>query len=105
MSHNNVLPILVLSALMAAPMVSIAEENMLEKTGEYINDASLTAAVKTALMADEGLKSFDISVTTTHQKVQLTGAVANQEIIEQAGKVAKSIKGVKAVENNLVIKK
>ena len=46
--------------------------------GTKVDDAVITSSVKTALLAEPGIKSFDISVLTYKGEVQLTGFVNNQ---------------------------
>ncbi len=73
--------------------------------GTKIDDASVTGRVKTALLADPGIKSFDISVVTFKGEVQLTGFVNNEEQIEQAGKLARAAEGATGLKNELMVKK
>jgi hyperosmotically inducible protein len=73
--------------------------------GTKVDDASVTGRVKTALLADPGIKSFDISVVTFKGEVQLTGFVNNQEQIEQAGKLASAAEGATSLKNELMVKK
>lgn len=73
--------------------------------GTKIDDASVTGRVKTALLADPGIKSFDISVVTFKGEVQLTGFVNNAEQIEQAGKLASAAEGATSLKNELMVKK
>lgn len=73
--------------------------------GTKIDDATVTGRVKTALLADPAIKSFDISVVTFKGEVQLTGFVNSQEQIDQAGKLASAAEGATSVKNELMIKK
>lgn len=73
--------------------------------GTKVDDASVTGRVKTALLADPGIKSFDISVVTFKGEVQLTGFVNNKEQIEQAGKLASAAEGATSLKNELMVKK
>jgi hyperosmotically inducible protein len=72
--------------------------------GTKIDDAAVTGRVKTALLADPAIKSFDISVLTFKGEVQLTGFVNNKEQIEQAGRLASAAEGVSSVKNELMVK-
>jgi hyperosmotically inducible periplasmic protein len=72
--------------------------------GTKIDDASVTGRVKTALLADPDIKSFDISVVTFKGEVQLTGFVNNQGQIDQAKKIASAAEGASSVKNELMIK-
>ena len=73
--------------------------------GTKIDDASVTGRVKTALLADPDIKSFDISVVTFKGEVQLTGFVNNQAQIDQAGKLASAAEGATSLKNELMVKK
>ena len=75
-----------------------------ESTGEYVDDAVITSKVKAALLGDAGLKSFDISVETYKDAVQLSGFVNSDQVKARAGQVAAGISGVRSVRNNLVVK-
>ncbi len=73
--------------------------------GGKVDDTLVTTKVKTALLADEGIKSLDIAVITRQGEVQLSGFVNNQTQIDRAMEVARSIEGVRAVSNEMSIKK
>ncbi len=75
-----------------------------ESTGEYVDDAAITSKVKAALLGDLGLKSFEISVETYKDVVQLAGFVNSDQVRAHAGEVAAGISGVRSVQNNLVVK-
>lgn len=72
--------------------------------GTKIDDATVTGRVKSALLADPGIKSFDISVLTLKGEVQLTGFVNNQGQIDQATQIARAAEGATGVKNELTIK-
>jgi len=71
--------------------------------GTKIDDATVTGRVKTALLADPDIKSFDISVLTFKGEVQLTGFVSNQGQIDQATQIARATEGASSVKNELSI--
>lgn len=72
--------------------------------GTKIDDGVITAKVKTALMADETVKSTDIAVVTRDGQVQLSGFVNNQSQIDHALEVTRGIEGVVQVGNDMSIK-
>ena len=76
-----------------------------ESTGEYVDDSVITTKVKSLLAADDFLKSFEISIETYNGTVQLSGFVDSQKAIDKAGEIARGVKGVKSVKNNLNVKK
>jgi len=76
-----------------------------QTTGGAIDDSSITAKVKSALVDSDATKAGDIKVETRGGVVQLSGFVSNQAQKDAATKVAQSVTGVKAVNNGLGIKK
>lgn len=72
--------------------------------GTKLDDAAVTGRVKTALLADPDIKSFDISVLTFKGVVQLTGFVNSQAQIDQATQIAAAAEGASSVKNELLIK-
>jgi hyperosmotically inducible periplasmic protein len=73
--------------------------------GGKVDDTLITAKVKTALLADESIKSLDIAVITRQGDVQLSGFVNNQSQIDRAIAVVSSIAGVSHVSNEMSVKK
>jgi osmotically-inducible protein OsmY len=94
---------LILIMLIAA-LVSCASTSKKESTGEYVDDSVITTKVKSQLAGDDFLKSFQISVETYKGTVQLSGFVNTQKAVDKAGQIARNVKGVKSVKNNLVVK-
>jgi hyperosmotically inducible protein len=72
--------------------------------GRSIDDATLTAKVKGALIENPATKARDIDVTTNGGVVQLNGYVDNQTQSTKAADIARAIDGVKEVQNNLEVK-
>jgi hyperosmotically inducible periplasmic protein len=75
-----------------------------DSTGEYVDDTVITTKVKSALLGDEAVKSFAISVETVKGVVQLSGFVNNADQKSAAGRAASAVPGVKQVHNNLIVK-
>lgn len=75
-----------------------------ESVGQYIDDAALTANVKAAIVADPRLKAGEINVETYQGTVQLSGFVAQADDVAKAAQVARTVKGVKSVKNDLRLK-
>ena len=72
--------------------------------GNKIDASLITGKVKAALLADTRIKSFDIAVVTRKDEVQLSGFVNNQDQIDRAIEVARSVEGVRTVTNEMRIK-
>lgn len=73
--------------------------------GNTVDDGIITAKVKSALLADPNVKSFDIAVVTRKGDVQLSGFVDSQAQIDQAMDLARKVEGVATVGNEMSIKK
>ena len=75
-----------------------------QSTGEYVDDAAITAKVKAALVRDPVVKALDVEVETFKSTVQLSGFVDTPEQKAQAERVAASVNGVQNVRNNITLK-
>jgi osmotically-inducible protein OsmY len=74
-------------------------------TGETMDDASLTAKVKTEIAKEQGLgDALAINVDTYRQVVSLSGFVNNQDQAQKAADCARRVPGVREVKNNLQTK-
>ena len=92
------------AVFLAAALVSIvgcAATANRESTGEYVDDAVVTAKVKAAILDQPQLKSSEIHVDTFKGVVRLRGVVASQPTIDKAGEVARRVEGVKSVKNDM----
>jgi len=75
-----------------------------ESTGEYFDDSVITSKVKTAIFAEETLKVAEINVETFKGVVQLSGFVNSRGDIDKAVEVARQVKGVTSVKNDMRVK-
>ena len=87
-----------------AKRLIIASVDKKESAGEFIDDSVITTKVKAAILEEPLLKSLQINVKSYKGVVQLSGFVDSVEIVNRAGEVAGSIKGVKGVKNGLNVK-
>jgi osmotically-inducible protein OsmY len=71
--------------------------------GSFLDDAAITAKVKTAIFNEPGLKTIGISVRTEDHVVELSGSVKSRLERVKAGEVAKKVDGVKRVKNDLKV--
>ena len=101
--RNTVVCFLMILALIAT-FAACAATRTQESTGEYVDDSVITTKVKSLLAEDDFLKSFQIGVETFKGVVQLSGFVNSQEAIDKAVKITKSVKWVKDVKNDLIVK-
>ncbi len=72
--------------------------------GTAIDDSVLTTKVKSVLLSDPDVKSFDIKTETRKGEVQLSGFVDNQAQIDRAVALVRAIEGVSGVDNKVALK-
>ena len=104
MKKRNIVIRFLVVLVMIAAFVACASTPKHEGTGEYIDDSVITAKVKTQLASDDFLKSFQIGVESFQGTVQLSGFVNSQQAVDKAGEIVRSVKGVKSLKNNLIVK-
>mgnify|MGYP003480103211 FL=1 len=68
-----------------------------------MDDATITAQVSAALAKDPDLSAFKIDVDTRAGAVTLSGPAPNASARERAETIAKEVKGVTSVTNNLKV--
>ena len=76
-----------------------------KSTGTTIDDATITAAVKSKLVADKASNLTRVDVDTNNGTVYLNGTVDSPEQKTRAEQLAREAKGVKSVVNNLQVRK
>ena len=73
--------------------------------GTEIDDSVITTKIRSALLTDPDVKSFDIQTETRKGEVQLSGFVDNESQVERALVIARAVEGVKSVSNMMSVKK
>lgn len=91
-------------AILLASLIGCASTSKHEGTGEYVDDAVITTKVKAAIFNEPTLKTTEINVETFKGVVQLSGFVSSQADINKAVAVARSVKGVISVKNDMRVK-
>jgi hyperosmotically inducible protein len=91
-------------AIVLAALMGCASTATQEGTGEYVDDAVITTKVKAEIFNEPSLKSAEINVETFKGMVQLSGFVNSQDDINRAVRVARSVKGVVSVRNDMRLK-
>ncbi len=73
-------------------------------TGQYLDDQTITARVKSALFADPNVSGFQVNVDTYQGVVSLSGFVDTAAQKAKAEDVARQVSGVRQVQNNLSVR-
>ena len=71
---------------------------------DKVDDATITAKVKTAIAADKDLSAIKIDVDTQNGVVTLSGPAPTATAKEHASEIARNVKGVTSVNNQLTVK-
>lgn len=95
---------ILLAASVLTSVVACAPTATREGTGEYIDDTVITGKVKAAFAADPNVKATEINVETFKGEVQLSGFVAQPGDAARAAEIARGIKGVTSVKNDVRVK-
>ena len=72
--------------------------------GNKVDDSIVTTRVKTVLLADPDVKSFDVAVVTSKGEVLLSGFINNRAQMDRAVEIASAVEGVQRVTNEMSIK-
>ena len=91
------------SAQSVATSAGKAVDSSLNKVGDFMDDSTITARVKAALIDHKDINSGDISVKTENKVVTLSGDVTSTEQKSQALSVAKGVEGVSHVNDKLTV--
>jgi osmotically-inducible protein OsmY len=94
---------LVLAAVFAT-MLGCASTPTQDSTGEFVDDAAITTKVKAEILNEPTLKVLEIKVVTFKGIVQLSGFVRSQADVDRALEVARHVRGVRQVDNDMRLK-
>jgi osmotically-inducible protein OsmY len=71
--------------------------------GQVVDDATITAKVKSALLADPDISGLKINVDTVGGVVKLKGEIKTMALRKKVDSIVRGVEGVKTVDNQLVI--
>ncbi|MGV8057540.1 MAG: BON domain-containing protein [Smithellaceae bacterium] len=74
-----------------------------ETAQAVVDDTSITAEVKAKMKVATSLKDAKIEVSTTDGVVSMTGTVKTKQAKGAATKIAKAVKGVKSIDNQITV--
>ena len=70
---------------------------------EYIDDASVTALVKTTLLYNRSTSGLNTKVETNDGVVTLSGKASNNAEVDLASRITRDVKGVESVRNQMTV--
>ena len=92
------------AVFIVASVVSVlgcATQSEPQSAGAYMGDAWVTTQVKAGILNEPSLKVAQINVETYKSVVQLSGFVDNAASQAKAVEIAKAVKGVTSVKNDM----
>jgi hyperosmotically inducible protein len=98
-------PFRLVAALLVVLTLAACSSTTGKTAGENVDDATITASVKSKLVADKPSNLTRVDVDTNNATVYLNGVVESAEQKARAEALARQAKGVKSVVNNLQVKK
>jgi osmotically-inducible protein OsmY len=75
-----------------------------ESVGAYVDDATITAAVKAKFVENSQVDAVSIKVETLNGEVLLSGFAKDSTEKSTAETIARNTKGVKGVKNQIVVR-
>ena len=75
-----------------------------ETVGAYIDDTAITTSIKARFVDNKQVDASSIRVETLNGTVMLSGFAKNATEKDTAESIARQVKGVKAVRNEIVIR-
>jgi hyperosmotically inducible periplasmic protein len=89
-------------ALLATTGCAVTRDQ--SSTGAYVDDTTITAKVKSKFIEDKAVAASSIQVETLNGTVQLSGFAKSETEREQAASLARDVKGVKSVKNDILVR-
>jgi hyperosmotically inducible protein len=98
------LPIATATAVLLVAASGCAVTRGQESVGAYVDDASITTAVKGRFIDNKDVDASSISVETMKGTVMLSGFAKSALERTTAGNIARNVGGVTAVKNEIAIR-
>lgn len=90
------------AALVVLPGCAVTRDQ--QTVGAYVDDAAITAAVKAKFVENKQVDAAAISVETLNGEVLLSGFAKDSTERGAAESIARNVKGVKGVKNQIVVR-
>jgi len=104
MINTKTLLIAAMTALTLPALTACSTTPADRTAGNYIDDATITTRVKTAMVKDPAVSAMQVNVETFRGVVQLSGFVDSEADARRAVDLARNVSGVQSVKNDLRIK-
>ncbi len=92
------------AAAVIAAVTSCSSPRGIDAIGGYVDDSSITSTVKSRLVEDKLIDPKAIGVETANGNVMLSGVTKTTVEKATAESIAIKVRGVKSLQNNIVVK-
>ncbi len=103
----RIFSVMIVAGALALPVATYAGneggQTNTQKAKEFVDDATITTKVKADFARDKLVSAMNINVDTDHGIVKLTGKAKSSAESSQAESLAKGVKGVVSVQNDLTV--
>ncbi|MEN9889791.1 MAG: hypothetical protein RLY78_86 [Pseudomonadota bacterium] len=72
--------------------------------GEYVDDVAITSAIKARYIEAKSVDATSVKVETLNGEVMLSGFAKSSDERSSAESIARQVKGVKTVRNEIVVR-
>ncbi|MCC5867772.1 MAG: BON domain-containing protein [Gammaproteobacteria bacterium] len=103
MSVQNTLVAVAAVAMLAVSGCAVTRGQ--QSVGEYVDDTAITTAVKAKHAQSGDVAATSIGVETLNGTVMLSGFATSASEKSMAESLAREVKGVKSVENQIVVRR
>jgi hyperosmotically inducible protein len=99
------LAIRLLTALaLAAPVGACEVFEGRQGVAEYADDSTISNSIRARFLEDPVVHFGDVGVTTLNGNVRLWGRVSSERERQRAAQIARGVKGVRSVNNEVVVR-
>jgi hyperosmotically inducible periplasmic protein len=101
-THTTIAVAVTTLALLAFSGCAVTRDQ--ETVGAYVDDTAITSSIKARFVNNKQVDASSISVETLNGTVQLSGFAKNETEKATAESIARNVKGVKAVKNQITVR-
>jgi hyperosmotically inducible periplasmic protein len=95
---------LLLALVLVTPVAACDVFQGRQNVAEYTDDSVVTNSIRAKFIDDSVVHVGDVGVTTLKGNVRLTGRVNSERERQRAAQIARNVKGVRSVDNEIVVR-
>ena len=95
---------LLLALVLVTPVVACDVFQGRQNVAEYADDSMVTNSIRAKFVDDSVVHVGDVGVTTLNGNVRLTGRVNSERERQRAAEIARNVKGVRSVNNEIIVR-